>query len=91
MLYIRKIDGQSMAPGLMPGDYIIALKCPQQCYQAGHIVLLQHPRYGAIIKRIKSKQDRQVLLSGDNPASVSSEQMGWLDQKLIQAKLIYQT
>lgn len=91
MLYLRKIDGHSMAPGLMPGDYILALKLPQFFYQPGQIVLVKHPQYGAIIKRIKAKQGSRITLIGDNPASVSSEQMGWLDQGLIQAKLIYQT
>lgn len=85
MLAFAQVHGQSMAPSYQEGDYVLywpqTLRLrwqPTRAYQVGDVVLVNHPVYGRIIKRISEVIDQQdYRLVGDNPAeSTSSEAMG---------------
>ncbi len=77
-----EIDGQSMAPALRPGDFVIvdrqafALRAPRP----GDVVLAHDPRDPArmLVKRIASvNADGGLWLAGDNPDdSTDSREFG---------------
>ncbi|MEW5009375.1 MAG: S24/S26 family peptidase [Cycloclasticus sp.] len=86
-LKIAKVDGHSMAPALLDEDFVLALRFPWSCFCKGQLVLVNHPRYQLMIKRIAEVKGGDVLLVGDGPCSLSSEQMGWLDERKIIGRL----
>ena len=63
-----------MTPTLMPGDYMIITKA--RSLRPGFVILVEHPKYGSIVKRIKSIEDGQLSLEGDGVDSTSTEAMG---------------
>lgn len=62
-----------MLPVLHQGDYVLLLKWR---IKKGDIVVVNHPHFGEIIKRVKSIKNAKVTLIGDNSSSVNSEQIG---------------
>jgi hypothetical protein len=53
------------------------------------LVVCQHPVYGKMIKRIKQKNQRgDMLLTGENAQSLSSQQMGWITAGMITGKVL---
>lgn len=76
-----------MAPSLSHGDYLIISKA--RILRPGFIVLVEHPKYGMIVKRVIAVTDAAVKLSGDNPDSTSSEALGLisLDKVIGRARL----
>lgn len=74
MLKIVKVRGESMAPTLAPGDYILVTKA--RVIRSGFVVLVDHPKYGVIVKRVTAVSDRSVTLQGDGLESTSAEALG---------------
>jgi len=62
-----------MCPTLHPGDILFLRKRPPVI---GEIVVVTHPRYGDIVKRF----GKYGKLSGDNPQSTSTDQLGTLTE-----------
>lgn len=85
MIKIVKVRGGSMAPTLMPGDYLIATKA--RAIRSGFVVLVDHPKYGTIVKRVASVSDTFVTLEGDDPDSTSTEDMGQVDPENIRGRV----
>jgi len=81
---IAKVRGASMRPTLAPGDYILVTKA--RALRAGFIVLVDHPKYGTIVKRVKSVSDTVVYLEGDGPASTTSEDLGAIPLALVKGR-----
>ena len=78
MLKVVKVRGMSMHPTFAPGDYLILTKARLQTkhLQSGFVVLVDHPKYGVIVKRLKSVGDKTVRLMGDGAESIDSADMG---------------
>ena len=85
MINLVKVRGESMAPTLAPGDYVITTKA--RAIRSGFVVLADHPKYGLIIKRVKSVQNQTVTLEGDGQASTSSEAMGHVARDKIRGRV----
>ena len=67
-----------MRPRLKNDDYVLAARRWPWLRQ-GQLVVVRHPCYGVLVKRLQDiRGDGRILLRGENDASVSSEQMGWL-------------
>tara|TARA_Y100000588_G_C14155648_1_gene882483 strand:- start:876 stop:1184 length:309 start_codon:yes stop_codon:yes gene_type:complete len=76
---ISLIEGSSMAPTLKHGDYVISRR-PNHNISVGKIVIIKHPIFGKIIKRISSLDENgQFIVQGDNPESTSPETLGPID------------
>lgn len=74
---LYKVRGRSMEPTLNEGD-IVLLKRTEP--KSGKIVVVNHADFGRIIKRLDDKGH----LSGDNPQSTPTKQLGLLkDSQLI--------
>ena len=63
-----------MTPTLAPGDYLLVTKA--RAISAGFVVLVDHPKYGVIVKRIASVSGESISLEGDGPESTSTEALG---------------
>lgn len=61
-----------MSPTLSAGDLLILQR---RRAKIGEIVVIKHPRYGTIVKRIS----RSGLLTGDSPNSTSDQDLGLYD------------
>ncbi len=87
---IFKVTGESMLPGLRCGDYVFARKRPKQLL-AGDLVVVDHDRFGVIVKRIKAALgNNQYTLIGDNPSvSTSSEAIGVIGRNHVVGKVIF--
>lgn len=67
-----------MFPVLNEGDYVATTRWWLKL-KRGSLVVVRHPKYKTIVKRIEAlRDDGAFLLSGENSASVDSQQMGWL-------------
>lgn len=74
MISIARIEGQSMAPTFASGDYVLGVR-PffASSLRVGQVVVIEHPQYGKIVKRIQSiSASGGLSLSGDGGASVAS-------------------
>ncbi len=79
MLSIHRITGESMLPVLADGDYVVSAR-RRGGPRAGQLVLVNHPDYGTICKRVAGVEaDGSLLLRGENPASVESASLGRVD------------
>ncbi|PIE43619.1 MAG: peptidase S24 [Gammaproteobacteria bacterium] len=89
MLTLKRIEGDSMSPSLQNGDYILACLWPRWLLKPKQIIVLKHPIYGDIIKRIDTIDEQgQLTLIGDNHRSVSREAMGKISKQIKTWKVI---
>ena len=81
-----------MSPSFIPGDYVISFGWQGTQYHKGDVVIVKHPQHQTLIKRIAEINLilGQVLLCGDNPASATSESLGWLQHNNLMGKVICQ-
>ena len=81
---IARVDGDSMSPTLLDGDYVFARKNRRPT--TGAIALIEHPTLGQIVKRIDGRDDSgRYRVRGDNVRSTSSDALGALDRNAIEA------
>ena len=82
-----RILGRSMQPRLQPGAY--ALFGPFRSLRVGDIVLVEHPRYGRIVKAIH-RIDAQVLeLIGLSESSTPAQDLGQVSIDVVLGRLIF--
>ena len=78
-----------MNPTIMDGDYVFAGKFKERPLN-GAIAIVQHPNLGRLIKRIQiSKNSEEIHLMGDNKLSTTTENLGPLDEGLIQYQALW--
>ncbi len=65
-----EIAEESMAPTLLPGDYVVAVRRPRRV-RPGDVVIFEHPdREGfTLVKRARDVTGGRVIASGDNRAA----------------------
>lgn len=82
-----RIDGHSMAPRIPAGSYALFRRRPS--YAVGDIVLVQHPRFGRIVKQAKTASEGRYALQGLAPESTSSEALGTVALSDILGRLVW--
>lgn len=88
MLSLLKIEGNSMLPTMANGNFVVVSHFFFGC-KPGDIVVINHPIYKKIVKRIKKiSEDGELWLQGENIESVSSEKMRWIDKEWVKGKVI---
>lgn len=80
-----------MSPRFFEGDYVVCYSHPWQRYAVNDVVVVNHPRFGIIIKRIVRlcTPSKEVLLAGDNLLSTSSDELGWQPYRNILGKVFW--
>ena len=74
-----------MAPTLAAGDYMIITKA--RALRPGFVVLVDHPKYGSIVKRVRSIEDSLISLEGDGPESTATEDMGLVNLAAVKGRV----
>ena len=85
MIKFVKVRGESMAPTLAPGDYLIVSKA--RAIRSGFVVLVDHPKYGDIVKRVTAVSEASVTLAGDGHDSTSTEALGNIALKNVRGRV----
>lgn len=78
-----------MSPDFLPGDFIFTYRKPWQGWLIGDDVVVKHPKYGVMIKRISDKDENGFRFSGIHPKSLSSEDIGVLPTHAILGKVFW--
>lgn len=73
---------------LEPGAFAVFKK--SRAYAAGDVLLVDHPRFGTIVKRVADVGEKTLWLEGANATSLSRESMGPIESKSVRGKLVYQ-
>ena len=93
MLKVFRIKGDSMLPTLKEGDYVVAfsrfwLRFLQM--KIGRLVIIQHPEFGTMIKRISAVETDGIYVQGDNSLeSITADDIGVIKQEQIIGLVIY--
>ena len=77
-----------MYPMLSPGAFAIFKRSAP--YRDGDVLLVEHPRFGRIVKRAIDVGAQTLWLEGANTKSLSKETMGPIERTRVQGKLVYQ-
>ena len=79
-----------MSPNFERDDFVFSAKWPGMKLSEDNVIVVKHPIYDTIIKRIKFL-DRGgcFLLKGDNRESLTSRQMGWLTEQHIVGRVLF--
>ena len=86
LLRIYRVTGDSMLPVLCDGQYVLASSAIKP--KVDKLVVLDHPAYGVMVKRVTQLNDKHLLLCGENEQSLSSEQIGWLDIVMVKGVVV---
>ncbi len=79
-----------MEPYLSDGDFVLIYRRVKRL-SVGDVVVCQHPTYPRLIKKIiEINEQGDILLTGCNPAGISTEEMGWVPAKLVEGKVIWE-
>jgi len=80
-----------MSPTILENDYVFSWSWFKTRYKKDQIVLVRHPKYQLIIKRILDiRENGDCLLKGDNKhSSMDSEKLGWQKQSNIIGKVFF--
>ncbi|EPJ49490.1 MAG: hypothetical protein OFPII_00420 [Osedax symbiont Rs1] len=79
-----------MAPTLQHDDYIVALRLPYSKFNIDDIVIVHHPVYAEIIKRIERvDQEGNYWLIGDGMDTLSSDKIGAIHNSQIIGKMFW--
>ncbi len=88
MLNLFKVSGNSMGPDLVSGDYVISTKVYFKI-EKGDTLVVKHPLFGLIIKKVFDVCGQLFLLIGENhQESVTTKQMGWIGSQQIKGKVV---
>lgn len=92
-LGLYKVTGDSMEPNYCSGDYVFTFRRHESAIQAGDVVVVHHPRFGNIIKRIEHVIEKDVLrfvIAGDNQLiSTDSDTLGLISPKQVLGKVLW--
>lgn len=95
---IVKVEGESMAPTLIPGDALYVRWFSRKGAKAsavkvGEIVILEREEQPGVfyIKRIEKIAAEGVWFKSENPKGTDSTTWGWVPPSAIKAKYLFRT
>lgn len=91
MIQIVKVCGDSLAPEIRHGDYVITSSLPVRLgrLHVGDIVMFEHPIYGMLIKRISALTGKSVEVRGFHQFSIDSRRFGALPLTCVKQKMLF--
>ncbi|MBT6276504.1 MAG: S24/S26 family peptidase [Chromatiales bacterium] len=86
-----KVRGDSMAPTLLDGDYVIGRRpSGRRPLRIGDVVVLNHSYYGRMVKRISDCDvDGRFRVRGDNAMTVASIDVGAVSLEQIERRVVF--
>lgn len=83
--------GDSMAPTLLDGDYVVGRRpSRRRPIQVGDVIVLRHSRYGRMVKRVFKRDEHGVVhVRGDNATSVAMIDVGPIQREQILRRVAY--
>jgi len=89
-LKLWKVTGHSMFPRIPQHSYVLAWEwATLQKVKTKQTILIDHPRYGLIIKTVAIiDKNNLIWCKGENAASLSVEQLGPVSKKQIIGRVI---
>lgn len=92
MLRFLKVSGDSLSPVIREGDFVLISKIPffLTTLRVGDVIVLDHPVYGVLIKRIDRvlEQGAAFFVIGAGEFSVDSRRFGPVRRELVVGKVI---
>jgi signal peptidase I len=93
MFRIIKIRGESMSPGFHDGDYAAVSRIPVLLglIRIDSVLVFNTEKYGILIKKVCGidKKKSKYFFKGSNHLSLSSEEIGYIDEKDILGSVIF--
>lgn len=87
MIYLRKVEGDSMLPTFRAGQVVVVSMVRR--FKVGDIVVAFMDRR-EVIKRVTKIKEGAVFLEGDNKkASTDSRELGWLPDRHVLGRVIF--
>jgi nickel-type superoxide dismutase maturation protease len=90
MILLRRIVGNSMLPGFLPGDIVVGVRVLRRHrLRPGQVVIINHGGREKV-KRIAEINGDELYVLGDNPqASTDSRHFGWISLSDVKARVIW--
>lgn len=87
MLYLRKVQGDSMKPTLRNGQIVLVVM--SRSFRVGDVVVAYVERK-EVIKRITGMKNGTLFVEGDNKEfSTDSRDYGWIQDRHIIGKVLF--
>lgn len=77
-----------MKPLLEDGSFAVFHRA--KAVKAGDVVLVDHQKFGRIIKSVKGRDSNGISLMGLHPDSMPPEKLGHISEKRIIGRLVWQ-
>jgi nickel-type superoxide dismutase maturation protease len=90
MLRLLKVTGNSLSPEYQEGDFVVATTVPFlfRSPRQGEVVILRHPAYGTLIKRLVRISADEFEVGSDQPGGVDSRSFGALPIRMLTGRVI---
>lgn len=89
MLMLKKVTEPSMVPVLNPGDWIVMVRRPFCKVRRGDLVLIEHPLFGNLLKKVDGMLAGKVSVIANQPEGMDSRTFGLVDMSWIKGKLLF--
>ena len=93
MFHLLKVEGSSLEPGFIEGDFVLVSKIPFffRPIRSGDVVVFNHVLYRTMIKYVErfEAETGDVFVVGTNPASIDSRSFGPIHLRAVLGKVIW--
>lgn len=88
MLSFFKVKGKSMSPFFNDGDYVLSFSKNKKNLNIGDIIIFEDPVHGRLIKKISSKEENGLKITGSHPESINSNSLGIIPYSNVIGKVV---
>ena len=93
MFHLLKVEGSSLEPGFIEGDFVLVSKIPFffRPVRAGDVIVFNQVHYQTMIKYVESFEPEtgEVYVVGTNPGSIDSRNFGPIRLSAVLGKVIW--
>lgn len=87
-LLVRRVVGDSMLPGLRPGQLVVGVRIVRRL-KPGQVIIFERNGLEQI-KRVSRVRGQEVYVLGDNPGrSTDSRTIGWIARGQVKARVLW--